>query len=521
MAENSPQFVVTRVLADEAATAALGLELALFAQAGDWVGLSGELGAGKSVLARGLIRGLAAEGAAFDVPSPTFTLIQLYDDLRVPVAHCDLYRLGDVAEADELGLDDFALSHMSLVEWPVRLCGHLPADRLMIELEITGDGRLARMTGHGRMAVKLERMEVVAGFLAATNMKDARRSFFQGDASSRRYEKLEAAAGECCLLMDMPDVPDGPPGRHGKPYSALAHLATGISAVLAINNELRARGFSAPETLASDAANGLALIEYFDGEVYGDMARQGKDMSEPMTAAVCLLADMAGSAWPQRADVPGAEVYSLATYDETALLIEVELLLDWFWPVAKGEPAGAEVRGEFFAVWRQLIARLARQPQVWVLRDFHSPNLIWLADRDGAARVGLIDTQDAVLGSPAYDLVSMLQDARIDVPSGIERELLDYYCAYREAAAADAGTVFDDAAFRRDYAILGAQRATKILGIFVRLFKRDGKAQYLRHVSRVSRALERNLAHPELGELRKWYDRHLPAAERERLDTVD
>ncbi len=520
MADPSTQFVVTRTLHDEAATGAFGRELSLFAQAGDWIGLSGELGAGKSVLARAFIHGLTQDGASIEVPSPTFTLVQLYDDLRVPVAHCDLYRLRDLAEIEELGLDDIAASHVALVEWPDRLGDHLPDDRLMIELVMSGEGRRAQMAGYGRMAAKLARMETVAGFLAANGIRSTERSFFQGDASSRRYEKLTGTSGECCLLMDMPDVPDGPPVRDGKSYSAIAHLATGISAVLAINEELRSRGFSAPETLASDAANGLALIEFLDGEVYGDRARQGKDMSEPMTAAVCLLADMAGSTWPQKADLPTGGSYELARYDETALLIEVELLLDWFWPQAKGEEAGAEVREALLAIWRRLIGQLAREPEVWVLRDYHSPNLIWLPEREGVARVGLIDTQDAVLGSPAYDLVSMLQDARIDVPAGVEHELLDYYCAYREVAMADAGEVFDDAAFRRDYAVLGAQRATKILGIFVRLWRRDGKAQYLRHIPRVSRALESNLEHPELGELRAWYDKHLPADVREQLAMV-
>ena len=148
---------------------------------------------------------------------------------------------------------------------------------------------------------------------------------------------------------------------------------------------------------------------------------------------------------------------------------------------------------------------------VWVMRDYHSPNLIWLDENQGNARVGIIDTQDAVMGSPAYDLVSLLQDARLDVAAAVEQEMLAHYASCRLAGNAS----FDDAAFRASYAILGAQRAAKILGIFARLSKRDGKHGYLRHIPRVSALLERNLQHPALTELKAWFDQYLPAEERE------
>ena len=142
---------------------------------------------------------------------------------------------------------------------------------------------------------------------------------------------------------------------------------------------------------------------------------------------------------------------------------------------------------------------------MWTLRDYHSPNLIWLPGREGIARVGLIDTQDCVLGHPAYDLVSLLQDARVDIPRQTADRLLDYYCALRRTVAR-----FDEGSLRLAFAVFGAQRATKILGIFARLSRRDGKHQYLRHIPRVSGYLERNLAHPALAPLKQWFDKHLP-----------
>ena len=165
---------------------------------------------------------------------------------------------------------------------------------------------------------------------------------------------------------------------------------------------------------------------------------------------------------------------------------------------------------EFRAIWKALLPLTRKAPPVWVLRDFHSPNLLWLPARSGIARVGLIDTQDCVMGDPAYDLVSLLQDARVDVDEGTMRELFDLYCQLR---ADDRG--FDRASFAASFAVLGAQRATKILGIFSRLSMRDGKHGYLAHIPRVSRYLEMNLEHGALAPLRAWFDRHLPRAKRD------
>jgi aminoglycoside/choline kinase family phosphotransferase len=142
------------------------------------------------------------------------------------------------------------------------------------------------------------------------------------------------------------------------------------------------------------------------------------------------------------------------------------------------------------------------------LRDYHSPNLHWLPQREGFARVGLIDFQDAVIGPPAYDLASLLQDARVDVPDDLEMRLAALYV--RRRAAADPG--FDAERFAAAYAVMGAQRATKILGLFARLDKRDGKPQYLSHLPRIERCLAKNLAHPLLAPLALWYQKHLARA---------
>lgn len=501
---------VSRVLPDEAATAALARELALFVRPGDCLAISGDLGSGKTALARALIRGLSPQGESLEVPSPTFTLVQTYDDTRIPVAHLDFYRLNDPSELAETGFDELAETHVTLVEWPDRLPGELPDDRLEIALEVAGTGRRARLAGHGAWTGKLARLEAVRSFLLDSEWANTRRLHLNGDASIRRYERLVAADGRTAVLMDMPARPDGPAIRNGRSYSAIAHLAEDCRAVIAINAGLRNAGLSAPELYAADLKQGFLVIEDFGDRLYGRMLSNGEDVSEPMAAAVDLLAHVAERDWPAAMPLPDGTDHRIAHYDDDALTIEISLLPDWFWPLVKGEAIPRDQREAFNDAWAQVLPAAHADTPVWMLRDYHSPNLIWLPERSGIERVGLLDAQDCVFGHPAYDLASLLQDARVDIPPALASTLFERYCAARQASPR-----FDRAGFEAAFAVLGAQRATKILGIFARLSRRDGKHQYLRHLPRVSRTLEANLAHPILAPLRQWFDRHLPLAARE------
>ena len=497
-------MTVLRDLPTIEATERLGHEIALVARPGTAILLEGELGAGKTTLARAIIRSLSG-GTELEVPSPTFTLVQTYESGRMPVAHADLYRIGDVSEISELGLNDLARSHLLLIEWPDRMKAALLEDVLTVRLEGTGTGRRAALRGTGSWKLALERIEAISHFLPSAGFAAASRRFLEGDASFRRYERLDRA-GQSYILMDMAARPDGPPVKHGKPYSAIAHLAEDIRAVLAVNAHLESLGYSAPHTYAHDTARGLAVIEDLGSRVYGRMMLAGEDMDEPMASATLLLADMAGRKWPSEIPVPDGGHHTVPRYDTEALTIETELLLDWYWPFLTGRNAPQDARESFSAAWSEFMPLTQPVNPVWALRDFHSPNLLWMPERSGLRRVGLIDTQDCLLGHPAYDLASMLRDARVDVPFEVAEDLLEFYCAAREDDPS-----FDKAEFRRAFALFSVQRATKILGIFARLSRRDGKHGYIRHMPRVSRYLERDLAHPDLARLRVWYDRHLPA----------
>jgi N-acetylmuramate 1-kinase len=487
-------------------TESFARSLSLWIRPGMVIALKGDLGAGKSIFARAFIRAVADQ-PELEVPSPTFSLIQTYDDLRVPLAHADLYRINRKEDAAELGLQELLRDHAVLIEWPENLHGlALVSDCLTLAFTGSGQARDIAVEAGSAWHSALSRDHDIETFLHDKTYADCQRRFLLGDASSRRYETLHLGDKQH-VLMDMPDRPDGPPVRGGKTYSAIAHLAEGINAVIGMNRYLRGAGYSAPEILAEDVSHGLAVIEFLDGEVYGAMKLRGADMTEPMAAAVEVLADMARHDWPRTVPSTAGRTHTLHDYDLGAQLIEVDLLPSWFWPHLHGNPPPAELNQSFESVWRVLLPLSWPDKPQWVLRDYHSPNLIWMPQREGIKRVGIIDTQDALMGHAAYDLVSLLQDARVDVELPLQEKLYDHYVALRRAQG-----LFDEKSFAAAYAILGAQRSTKILGIFARLSKRDGKHGYLKHVPRMKRYLAHNLQHPALAPLKQWFDHHMPEA---------
>jgi len=301
--------------------------------------------------------------------------------------------------------------------------------------------------------------------------------------------------------MDAPKRPDGPIIRDGKPYSRIAHLAEDIVTFIAIDEILRAKGLAAPEIHARDIADGFLLIEHLgDGRIV-DPA--GQPLPDRYLESARLLAWFHGQDWPATATVAtesGALVeHVIARYDQEALLIEASLMADWYAPRRLGRRLTAAERMEFDSIWDELSAIVDGSMPTLVLRDYHSPNLIWRPGHPFPRNLGLIDFQDAVIGPQAYDLASVAQDARVDVSATLEHQMVKEYIALRKADER-----FEETAFRRDYAILAAHRATKILGIFVRLDERDGKPAYLRHLPRMQSYLMRNLDHPILARYRAW-----------------
>jgi N-acetylmuramate 1-kinase len=493
-------------LVNETATAELMADLALLIGPGDVITLSGDLGAGKTAAARAMIRHLAGD-EMLEVPSPTFTLVQGYELPPFPVLHADLYRVEDEGELEEIGLSPLPEGTLVLVEWPERAPSALPEDRIDIALShrpaLGSTARAADITGYGKAAAQVARLKALRAFLDASGFMESTRRRMAGDASTRSYARLIRDEG-IVILMNFPRRPDGAAIYNGKSYSAAVHLAEDVKPFVAIDEGLRAQGVSAPAIYHSDLDHGFLITEDFgsEGVIEGDPPRP---IAECYEAATDMLAALHGKTLPETLPLTAQSDYAIPVFDTDALLIEIALMPEWYLPDRDAE-LSEEKRAEFFRMWRELLQKPMAAPKTWVLRDYHSPNLIWLAERTGIARVGVIDFQDTVLGPQSYDVVSLLQDARIDVSENLELTLLSRYIKARRTADAS----FDPAAFAELYAIMSAQRNTRLLGTFARLNRRDGKPHYLRHQPRIWTYLNRSLAHPALAHLRDWYLANVP-----------
>lgn len=491
----SEKITITVDLKDAAATDQLGEDLALALRVGDCLALSGDLGAGKSSLARALIRAMA-EDEALEVPSPTFTLIQSYD-LRIPIAHFDLYRLSDASELDELGFDEALQNGICVVEWPEMGGDALPADRIILKLEHQGSGRRAAIEAAGRQIERIQRVFSIRSFLTKAGYSEAKRRFLTGDASLRAYEAIYAK-GQRMILMDWPPLKDGPAVLDGKPYPKVAHLAENAYPFVAIATELRARGFTAPAIYNVDYEKGILLVE--DLGSTGVLDENGMPIEERYRAGIACLAHLHALPFPRDIAAGETHIHHIPDFDRTAMKMEVRLLIDWYLPwLRNGAPVTDDERKAYLDIWDRLIDRLETAEKNLLLRDYHSPNILWQDHRQGIGRIGLIDFQDAMIGPTSYDVASLVQDARVTIDRRLSQVLMQDYLTLRRADAS-----FDEAAFMESWSIMAAQRNCKLVGIWVRLTQRDGKSGYLRHMPRTLAYLKDTLNHPALAPLRNW-----------------
>lgn len=326
-----------------------------------------------------------------------------------------------------------------------------------------------------------------------------------GDASTRRYLRLTRGA-ETAVVMDAPpgkEAPACPPGadeaeREALGYNALARLAGPRGAAYAgLADYLTKQGLSAPHIHAADLANGLMLLEDLGDRLFARQMERGADEAALYGAAAEALAQVHQVKPPEEVRYQ-SERWPLLDYDETAALTEANLLFEWYLPHFGAAPDAA-AHEDWMAAWRDVLGQ-APGGSVLTLRDYHAENLLWLEGRTGARRVGLLDFQDALIGHPAYDLVSLAEDARRDVSPAMQRHIIDRYVS-------EAG-VDNRPGFEAAYAVWGAQRNAKILGIFVRLARRDGKARYLDLLPRVEGYFRNDLSHEALGPVRRWMETH-------------
>jgi aminoglycoside/choline kinase family phosphotransferase len=317
-----------------------------------------------------------------------------------------------------------------------------------------------------------DRPQAIDAFLSEHGYAGAVRSMLAGDASFRRYERVEYQ-GRIMVLMDAP-----PPWENVSPF-------------IAVTKQLQLMGASVPEILAADENEGFLLLEDLGDGLFTKLLRVNPAQEkEYYVAAIDALLN-----------IQKTKPSALPLYDTAVYLREIGLFAEWFLPQIHGLERAPNLREEWMAIWLPILLSSGLEQSVLVHRDYHADNLLWLPERHGQQRVGMLDYQDALLGDPAYDVVSLLEDARRDVSPQTVQACIDYFVAN---AGADA------ASFATRYAILGAQRNAKIIGIFTRLCVRDGKAHYLDYLPRVWAHFLHDISHPSLRPVRAFMEAHVP-----------
>lgn len=353
-------------------------------------------------------------------------------------------------------------------------------------------------------------------FLQGAGLGEAHRHALPGDASTRRYERLTTIDGESLMFMDQAAASESPPAdpswtpqeRHAHGWNAVARLSAGrIEAFCAVAGHFRSLGLSAPQIPALDAEMGFAVLEDFGDDLFARVIEQGAEEAPLYLAAVEALAVLHDAGRPPQVLNGEAGPWPIQTYDETALQGGCDLLVEWLPRLDDRIQLDERAVQDWREAWRPIVASGAAGASILAHRDYHAENLIWLPERKGAARVGMIDFQDAVCAHPSWDLHSLLQDARRDVSPELEALALERYFSLRPGV--------DRNAFMADYAGLAALNEARIIGVFARLIARDGKPRYRQFLPRMWRHLNANLEAPALAPVARWFDRHIPAEARQ------
>jgi aminoglycoside/choline kinase family phosphotransferase len=326
-----------------------------------------------------------------------------------------------------------------------------------------------------------QRAQLRQEFMAQHDLSNAMIAPLAGDASFRRYFRI-TQPDRSLVLMDAP-----PPHEDVRPFARLSYHLEGL-------------GFSVPHVLAENTAQGFLLLEDFGDLIYSRALAAGADEAELYALAVDVLLALH--------EILGGRVLlpELPLYETDDMTEKAGLLMEWYPRLKTGAQTDAALCDEYRALWRQILPTIDAGRRTLVLRDFHVDNLMLLEGRRGIMRCGLLDFQDAARGATAYDLASLIEDARRDIDPVLYRTMLDRYLASVPAP--------DRPDFLAALAICAAQRHSRVIGVFARLKLRDGKSHYLQHLPRLWRLFERALQHETLAPIRAFIDRHVPAAMR-------
>lgn len=464
----------------------LAKSLAAQLRAGDCIALSGDVGSGKSTFARAAIQALASVD---DVPSPTFTLVQHYDAAAGAVAHFDLYRLKSPEEIFELGFEE-AASGIVLVEWPERAHALLPRRRLTIELAASQNGAARRLRFSGadwqeRLSSLAQKDLALKAFLNAEGWGHADRQPMAGDFSARCYARLK---------------------RDGKnPARALAMMmpdAAALKPFLTMQNLLSSHGLSVPQVYAKDEPHGLALIEDLGDMRLDTILDAGQDAAPLYTACMDALLSL-----HRRASAADAALWGVPLFDRMRFLEQVCLFLDVYGPLVLGQKWGEDARQSFERAWNAALETACQSTQSLLLRDCHAANIMMRENKTGAYEPVFIDFQDGGVGPVAYDIASLLEDARRDVDESLRAKMIAHYL--------EGNKLVSPHEFQQSYAVLAAQRHMRVLAITARRWLKEGAPEAQDFFKRTWGLFLKHHQEPLLRQVYTWLDAHVPHDKRE------
>ena len=463
-------------------TALLAQRIARFIEPGDTLLLKGDLGAGKSHFARCFIQALGTKQS--HIPSPTFTLVQVYDDTRLPLIHADLYRLKDASELDDLDMHDHFAHGVCLIEWPERATSALPRTALTVHFKVSGEStREVELTGDTRWQRRLKVMltpadthrqkKDFAGFAAEHGFADAEIVQMTGDSSFRQYFRVKSGARTAVIM----DVPTTIVDEDGDPVDQ-------VSNHVRVAKWLASHGLRVGKIIAADAAQGLILQEDLGDKTLFDQYAGTVDGPWLQVGVEALVRMNSGK------QLDGLKPFTLERF-----LRNVGLFADWYLPALRGHATSPDERARFLEAWAQVYDSFKHVAWGVQLRDYHSPNFMVLGQVPSLENLALIDYQDATHGPLAFDLASLLYDARVNVPACLRDDLLEYYIAK---------TGVEVKAFETSFYLISLMRNARILGIFTRLAQRDGKRQYLDKMPILLPYIQEALKHPAAASVRPW-----------------
>ncbi|MEN2494965.1 MAG: hypothetical protein TECD_00876 [Hyphomicrobiaceae bacterium hypho_1] len=499
-------------LSDLFETRLLAQIVSLLVLEGDIITLRGSIGTGKTTLARHLIRAIA-EDNELNVPSPSYPLMINYNTPHFEIYHCDFYRLTDPNEIYDLGFPENLENFVFIIEWPEIAEGIFPNSNIQINInDIWSDQpdcRIVNISGIESSAQCIEKIFQIWYFLQSwlshvqLTINDVSLGYVRRDIFMRRYARLDTPH-RSFILMISPNQLDNPPTRYSLTDSPKAYLAEDTDYVTSIQTELSQLGFSVAYMHYINRRQGLAIIEDLGHTMLSDLITQGNDQEHLFRCACDVLVQLSAYSPPKKI-IKNGYSHAMPELNSVSMEIEIELLLDWYLPLTNEQPITCNERRSFLDIWRQQLVRLEDQ-RALVLHEFHSTNLLWLPDRECVARIGIINYQDVAIGHRAYDVVSLLQDTCSYVSQDVEFRLLRYYFDKMHAN----GRSCNEASFLYAYALLGAQRNIRKIGVVARLAKMSGKSLYLHDIPLLLKYLKRCLEHPALHDIRAWLATYIP-----------